>query len=584
MSLPPEVAVQDQLRRALVVDDDERVRRFLCRAIEREGYKVAGAEDKASAIDALDVRPGFDVAFIDLGLPDGSGLDVLEHINQAELDTRSVIVTGLGQLDSAVAALRLGASDYVEKPFDDLAALRSCLSRCAEAHDRHRTNRELLDELRATNRALESMTVHDPLTELFNHAYLREAIDRELGRADKSRVECALILFELDGLRQVNQDKGHSGGDRLLGLFGALLGGRMDDPGWRFEPRPQDIVARFSGDTFAMLLPETNVTHAAAIAERLRQAVAGFHFQAHDFHEQTITVGVASFPKQASNHETFVDAASVALYAAKRAGRNRTVTFSHAISGIRGQDAAAAQVELKRLDALDRSIAGRAFDYVFQPIVHATNGHIFAFEALCRPRDKASFSNPLELIKAAEQTGRISSLGRVLREDSVRALHRLPTSAVLFVNIHPQELHDREFNSIEAFMAEWTDQIVFEITEVAGIRDYGRVREIMAQLRGAGFRIALDDLGAGYSGLNSLSQLQPDFVKLDMDLIRRIAEPRTARLIKHIIEFSTDEKMVVVAEGVETEEERARLVDLGAHLLQGYYFSRPVPIEKLAAR
>jgi EAL domain-containing protein (putative c-di-GMP-specific phosphodiesterase class I) len=124
--------------------------------------------------------------------------------------------------------------------------------------------------------------------------------------------------------------------------------------------------------------------------------------------------------------------------------------------------------------------------------------------------------------------------------------------------------------------------VVFEITEVAGVKDYARVRDIMDQLRELGYRIALDDLGAGYSGLNSLASLQPDFVKLDMHLVRRIHDTRTARLTRHIIEFALDENMAVVAEGVETEDERQALVDLGCTLLQGYYFGKGRPINEIA--
>ena len=124
----------------------------------------------------------------------------------------------------------------------------------------------------------------------------------------------------------------------------------------------------------------------------------------------------------------------------------------------------------------------------------------------------------------------------------------------------------------------WAHRIVFEITEAAEITDYARSRAVLANLQAQGFRIALDDVGSGYSGLNSLALLGPDFVKIDMAMVRGISSnPRSARLIRHIFEFARDEGMPVIAEGIETAEEHAAVLDLGVPYLQGYYYGRPQP-------
>jgi len=235
-------------------------------------------------------------------------------------------------------------------------------------------------------------------------------------------------------------------------------------------------------------------------------------------------------------------------------------------------------------DAVERSIASSSFDFVYQPIVSARSGRVYGYEALCRPRDPA-FPNPMALIESAERCGCTAALGRALRQRGVQALGQLPQGSLLFLNLHPEELRDPEFIAIESFVAQWAGQVVFEITEVAKIADFDHVGQVIARLRGSGFRVALDDVGAGYSGLEALARLEPDFVKLDMRLVHALStDRRTRRLVKHILEFARDEGMQVVAEGIETERQREAVVDLGCPLLQGYLFGKGKPLAEVLQR
>jgi EAL domain-containing protein (putative c-di-GMP-specific phosphodiesterase class I) len=149
----------------------------------------------------------------------------------------------------------------------------------------------------------------------------------------------------------------------------------------------------------------------------------------------------------------------------------------------------------------------------------------------------------------------------------------------LFINVHPQELNDPMLVSGEWLEGADPHRVVLEITETESLRRLSRIREILTQLRDIGFRVALDDLGAGYAGLNSLATLEPDIVKLDISLAHAVqTDPRAARLIKHIVEFAGDEHMLVVAEGVETDAQRDVLTELGCHLVQGFLIGRPGPL------
>ena len=332
-----------------------------------------------------------------------------------------------------------------------------------------------------------------------------------------------------------------------------------------------------AGDEFALVLPETPRRGALAKAEMLRSTVENLTFG--DVPLQTISIGVSSYPQDGDTAEALVDAADRALYAAKKAGRNCIMAFDKGMSprsGVLEQ----ADAERRLQGALDTAIVDEDFGYVYQPILGPT-GSVFAFEALCRPKAK-TFPNPGALFEAAERFGRIKHLGRVLRNRSIRALERLPKSSLLFINLHPHELTDPNLGSEREELAQWAERVVFEITETAAIKDHKRFRQALNSLREKGFRVALDDLGAGYSGLNSLAMLQPDFVKLDMALVRSIlSEPGTARLVQHIVEFASDEGMQVVAEGIETEEQLGAVLGLGCHLLQGFLFSKGKPVEEI---
>ncbi len=225
------------------------------------------------------------------------------------------------------------------------------------------------------------------------------------------------------------------------------------------------------------------------------------------------------------------------------------------------------------LERLERLIEARAIEFVYQPIVTAGAHEVFAQEALCRATDPL-FRDPSVLFDAALQRGAIWRLGRLVREIAPRPLASLPPGQSLFVNLHPAEVADPELEqSADPTIAR---RVVFELTERGAIGDLARFRERIDWLRGIGYRIAIDDLGAGYASLNAVALLEPDFLKIDMTIVRGIEESLSrSRLVRRIIDFANDEGIQVIAEGVENEAEASTVEALGCHLLQGYYFGKP---------
>ncbi|HLK91163.1 MAG TPA: EAL domain-containing protein [Polyangia bacterium] len=210
-----------------------------------------------------------------------------------------------------------------------------------------------------------------------------------------------------------------------------------------------------------------------------------------------------------------------------------------------------------------------------QPIVSWSGRRIFAYETLLRT-DEPTLRSPLDFFDAAERLGRAAELGRTIRRHIARHLQDAPSPATLFVNLHPADLEDEELYADDGALTPFAKQVVLEITERAALDQIHELGSRVTRLRALGYRIAIDDLGAGYAGLTSFAQLEPEVVKVDMSLVRGIdGSPMKQKLVRSIIALCTELGIQLVAEGIETAAERDTLVTLGGDLCQGYLFARP---------
>ncbi|MCU0690110.1 MAG: EAL domain-containing protein [Polyangiaceae bacterium] len=211
----------------------------------------------------------------------------------------------------------------------------------------------------------------------------------------------------------------------------------------------------------------------------------------------------------------------------------------------------------------------------YQPLLFAKDRSVYGHEALMRS-DEPSLPHPGAVLDAAERLDRLYELGRLVRRRAAEHCSKSPESGVLFVNLHPRDLMDSMLASPDCPLIGMANRVVLEITERASLKNLDDVRARVASLRQLGFRTAVDDLGAGYAGLTSLATLQPDIVKIDMTLIRDVdKDPLKRSLVKSITSACQEMGVLVVAEGIETAEERDAIVDIGCDLLQGYRFAKP---------
>jgi EAL domain-containing protein (putative c-di-GMP-specific phosphodiesterase class I)/CheY-like chemotaxis protein len=210
----------------------------------------------------------------------------------------------------------------------------------------------------------------------------------------------------------------------------------------------------------------------------------------------------------------------------------------------------------------------------YQPIVSWAKRSLFAYEALVRC-DEPTLRSPAELFDAAGRLGRVHDLGRIIRARVAASIPSLETGHV-FVNVHPADLEDLSLFTPDSPLSAFAERVVLEITERAALDQIPDLMTRVSRLRAMGFRIAIDDLGAGYAGLTSFAQLEPDLVKVDMPLVRGVdRSPTKQKLLRSIIELCRDLQIPIIAEGIETELERDTLIQLGGDLCQGYLFAKP---------
>jgi len=233
---------------------------------------------------------------------------------------------------------------------------------------------------------------------------------------------------------------------------------------------------------------------------------------------------------------------------------------------------------------IDHEGLNRSFDrcldqlwIAFQPIVDVPNKTIFGYEGLMRSREP-DLPHPGAVLDAAERLSRVTDLGRKVRRLIAYEIPAAPENTAFFVNLHVRDLLDDQLLNETAPLAAHAHRVVLEVTERASLAEVPDVKHRISTLREQGFRIAVDDLGAGYAGLTSFALLEPEIVKLDMSLVRDIHLSRTkSKVVRSMIDLAQDMGMLVVGEGIETKEEAEALIALNCNFLQGFYYARPAP-------
>lgn len=425
----------------------------------------------------------------------------------------------------------------------------------------------------------EHQATHDVLTGLPNRLLFMDRLERALAHAVRNEVPVGVLYIDLDRFKDVNDTFGHEAGDQLLRETARRLAECA---------RHEDTVARLAGDEFAVLLPHLRSADdvslvAGRILEALREPIDLGRFAVHNL----ASVGAAVFPHDGSEPGDLLSAADAAMYRAKERGGAVVEMFSATL-----HEQAATRLELET--ALHRAIAQDELVLYYQPIVEASDGRTSGAESLVRwIHPEKGMIPPNDFIPVAEQSDLIIELGNWVIRAACEQLAELARLGLgdrfVTINVSPRHFREDLVTSITRALRDTgadPARLVVELTENAAVEDVELVAERLRELRQLGIKAAIDDFGTGYCGLQYLGELPVSTLKLDRSFVQAMT-PSAAAIVAATIAMAKTLGMTLVAEGVETEEQRKFLVSQGCDRMQGYHLGRPMPaadfVERLQA-
>jgi diguanylate cyclase (GGDEF)-like protein/PAS domain S-box-containing protein len=423
--------------------------------------------------------------------------------------------------------------------------------------------------------------ISDHLTGLLNRQGFEAMLDCKIAEADQVKTDVACLFVDLDRFKSINDNLGHAAGDAILCQFVE-----------RTKPmlRENDSASRLGGDEFAILIAGADAQHRATELAQTIVDMFEVPFRAHGTGVRlSASIGLAFYPTHAASAAELLQKSDMAMYARKRDGKNGSQVYDPAILD---QTRERAEIE----NDIEAGIADNWFEAHFQPIVDIATGVPSGFEALMRMRHpRKGLLSPAGIICVAEETGTIGQIGNLILEDAMANLarvSRLPgmEDTYVAVNFSPLQFEPGLLARLAGLIGRHgiaPSRLVIEITEAVLMHDNPEIRTILNDLHNLGCRIALDDFGTGYSSLSYMSRFPVDIVKIDQSFIRSLTEQtgdigsKSRMLVEGISAISHKMNCKVVAEGVETEEQRALLRQMGIDYAQGYLFSRPREVSEL---
>jgi diguanylate cyclase (GGDEF)-like protein len=427
------------------------------------------------------------------------------------------------------------------------------------------------------------MAQHDALTGLPNRNLIGDRIEQSVLHAEREGQEVMVAFVDLDSFKLVNDTLGHTAGDELL----KTVASRMVDC-----VRKSDTVGRFGGDEFVLVLPQGTAddTDRAMLLEKILAAVVRPVMLDGQEVQVSCSIGAAIYPRDGSNRDTLMMNADAAMYRAKEMGKNNCQFYAHEMN-------AALEEKLALLEGLRRAVDDNQLRLVYQPKVDLRSGRVFGVEALLRwQHPERGTVRPDLFIPLAEESGMIVAIGEWVLREACRQARRWQDAGLapisMSVNVSPRQFDDpRLVSRVAAALAEagldaqWLE---LEVTESLIMRDVQQAVDKMRELERMNIALSIDDFGTGYSSLASLKSFPISRLKIDKSFVRDLAHSTDDQAIaRAIISLSHQLHMRVIAEGVETEQQRDFLVQYGCDEMQGYLFSKPVPpgeIEAMLAR
>ena len=430
--------------------------------------------------------------------------------------------------------------------------------------------------IKQSQKKMEQLAYYDVLTGLANRSYFRDQLRKAIAMSQRGYYNFALLYFDLDEFKRINDTLGHDAGDELLKEISKRLISRL---------REEDTIARLGGDEFAVILSGIkDRSQASTIAANLQQAFSAPVKLGN--HEVSISasIGITVAPEDASEEELLLKHADLAMYEAKARGKNTFHFFSPDLNE-------AANERLLIENQLREAIREHQFLLYYQPKIDIRDNTIIGYETLLRwLRPDNTLVPPLRFIAVAESTGLIVQIGEWIIWEACRFLSRQQTrgyNVSLSINLSARQFSDDNLPEIVARILQRTGadpaSIIFEITESMLMGDTDAAINQLNQLKRLGVSLSIDDFGTGYSSLSYLKRFPVDELKIDRSFVKDIPDDRNDMdIVAAIIAMAQQMNLRVVAEGVETAEQVEFLRKNACYQVQGYYFSMPLAEQELS--
>ena len=430
---------------------------------------------------------------------------------------------------------------------------------------------KMLTTLEDYNLQLEDLSIRDPLTKLFNRRKFEQILENEIRRSRRSGRPFCLIMLDMDNFKHINDTYGHPIGDMALKDLSRVL---------ENNTRKTDIVSRIGGDEFAIILPDTNHAHGLRFAKKLCEALSSSDLELPSGKiRMTASFGIVEYPDNGETLEDLSISMDVAMYKAKRKGKNR-------VAVIEGLDKEMVAETYTMGESTRKALDEDRLEVFLQPIIDLVSGDVLAYEALARIREADRVIAAGQFIDAAVDMGfgrRIDTrvIERALQQKKV---HANINGAKLFFNISSNTFCDYDFMRRVPTMLNdnglTPSDVVFEITEREALPHISELSALIEELSGQGISFALDDFGSGFSSFIYLKYLPVDYIKIEGSFIQHISSDKSDRImVEHIMGMAHDFGLRVIGEGVEDRLTHDILANMGMDFAQGFFYAKPAPFK-----
>lgn len=554
----------------LIVDDDYVDREHVKRTLHK-GNSLFNFSESESVNEGLALfrSQRFDCVLLDYRMPQRNGLEMLNELRRDPMDQSVAIIMLSNSEDEelALSCIRAGAQDFLLK---SEISRRQLMRAIIHSQERFKLEQKLYQSYSQTKQLAE----RDPLTGLANRLLFERSLKMSMSQTQRNQLKVAVLLFDIDHFKNINDSHGHDIGDLIL----KKIADRIDK-----SLRGNELLARLGGDEFAIVLDDLKSDSTVGlVARRILSAMdKPFHLSNLEI-KASISIGISIHPDNSVYPEELFKYADIALYRAKKLGRNRVVFFEEALQE---QFLDRYNIELQLKSALTKD----QFFLHYQPVFEPQSRELTGVEALIRWQSDDGLQSPEKFISIAEETGHIVKIGRWVIESAMSQLSNWREEgydlSVMSINLSAIQLTDNELvtiiqKSLSKYHIE-PKSIEFELTETALIEDSVDHSKMINDIHHLGCRIALDDFGTGFSSISHIHNFPIDTVKIDKSLMQATNDNKSLTLVRSLAAMLHSLKLNIVAEGIETKESLQLCCELGIHRVQGYYLSRPVPANEI---